>query len=211
MRKIIGLAILLVLTAGTAALGQVDLGISISDGKLRNFYLAVGDYYGVPAPQVVAVRNRYRLPDEELPVLFFLAARARVAPSVIMDLRLGGRSWLDISFQFGIDPNIFYVPVQVTRVGPPYGKAYGYYKKYQARRDWRKIALTDREVADLVNLRFMSDYHRISPESVMQRRARGEVFVSINDDFGKAKAKKGGPWDPGGNKVQKNKGKGKRK
>jgi len=211
MRKIIVLIIVFVLTAASSAAGQMDLGISVANGKLRSFYLAVGDYYHVPGFQVVAIRDRYRLSDEELPVLFFLAARARVAPSVIMDLRLGGRSWLDISFHYGLDPNIFFVFVQASRIGPPYGNAYGYYKKCRARSDWRKIVLTDREVADLVNLRFVSDYHGISPESVMERRARGEVFVSINDDFGKAKAKKGGPWDPDGNKGQKNKGNGKRK
>jgi hypothetical protein len=31
---------------------KVDLGISISDGKLRSFYLAVSDYYGVSGKAV---------------------------------------------------------------------------------------------------------------------------------------------------------------
>jgi hypothetical protein len=211
MKKLIGFISIFLLAAAWSAAGQVDLGISIADGKLRHFYLAVGDYYHVPGPQIVAIRDRYRLHDEELPVVFFLAARADVAPSVIMDIRHRGRSWLDISIHFGLDPNIFYVPIQVSRIGPPYGKAYGYYGKYRARGDWRKIVLTDREVVDLVNLRFMSDYHGISPESVMERRARGAGFVFINADFGSTKAKKGGPWDPDDNKGQKNNGKGKRK
>ncbi len=173
--------------------------------------MAVGDYYHVPEPDVMAVRDRYRLRDEELPVVYFLAARARVAPSVIMTLRLGGRSWLDIGLHYGLDPHVFFVPLRVVPTGPPYGRAYGYYKKFRARSDWHNVALTDREIGDLVNLRFMSDYHGISPDSVMERRGRGEVFVSINDDYGRAKGKKGGPWDSGAGKGPKNKGKNKNK
>ena len=211
MKKLAIMTVAAVLAGASSLAGQVDLGISVSDGKLRAFYLSVGDFYGVPGPQVVAVRDRYRLPDEELPVVFFLAAQAHVAPSVIMDLRLGGKSWLDITFHYGLDPNAFFIPVGAVRMGPPYGHAYGYYGKFQARRDWRKIALTDADVIGLVNLKFMTQYHRVPPESIMERRGRGEGLVSINDSLGRAKAKKGGPWDPANAKKPKGKGKGKRK
>jgi hypothetical protein len=170
MSRIIGLSPLVVLAGAVSAFGQVDLGVSVSDGKLQAFYLSVGDYYGVPGPQVVAIRNRYRLPDEELPVVFFLATQAHVAPSVIMGLRLGGRSWLDISFHYGLDPNAFFVPVRIAKIGPPYGHAYGYYGKYRTRRDWRKIALTDADIVGLVNLKFITRYHRMPPETIMERR-----------------------------------------
>jgi hypothetical protein len=153
---------------------------------------------------VVAVRDRCRLHDEELPVLFFLAARAHVEPSVVLNLRTRGMSWLDISFHFRLTPDIFYVPVTMERIGPPYGHAYGYFRKYRATREWRRIVLTDAEVVDLVNLRFISESHGFSPEAVMGMRAQGKAFVSINDEVGKGKAKdKGQP----GKDVSKDKGK----
>lgn len=212
MKKILILMVGLIFVAGLvpARAGQVSFGGTVSNGKLRSFYLSISDYYRVPEPELLSLRERYRLREEELPVVLFLAARARVAPAVIMGLRIRGRSWLDISFHFGFNPDIFYVPVGIARIGPPYGNAYGYFKKYRPNREWRKIVLTDREVVDLVNLRFMSDYHRIAPEAVMARRARGEVFLSINDEMGKANGRAKWRGDKGSQALKDN-GKGKRK
>jgi len=168
---------------------KVDLGISVSDGKLRSFYLAISDYYGVPGRAVVATKERYRLRDEELPVIYFLSARARIDPSVIIGLRIKGMSWLDVTFHYGLTPEIYYVPVTVKKVGPPYGKAYGHYKKYRRNKEWKKIVLSDYEVIDLVNLKFISDHYRLKPEVVMEMRSRGKNFVTINEESGKGKAK----------------------
>jgi len=171
---------------------KVDLGISVTDGKLRSFYLAISDYYRVPGGKVVATKERYRLRDEELPVIYFLAARANLDPSVIIDLRIRGMSWLDVTFHYGLTPEIYYIPVTVEKVGPSYGKAYGYYKKYRPTKEWKKIVLSDHEVIDLVNLRFISEHYRLTPEVVMEMRSQGKNFVSINEEGGKAKAKQKG-------------------
>lgn len=168
---------------------RFDLEISVADGKLRSFYLAVSDYYQIPGGDVVATKERYRLRDEELPVIYFLAARARVNPSVIIDLRIKGMSWLDVTFHYGFTPEIYYVPVTVEKVGPPYGKAYGYYKKYRSSKEWKKIVLSDYEVIDLVNLRFISEHYQLKPEVVMEMRSQGKNFVSINDENWKRKGK----------------------
>jgi hypothetical protein len=206
MKKILVLTggLLLAAAAARAGTGQVNMGVSIADGKPRSFYLSVGDYYRVPEAQVRTVKGRYRLHDEELPVVFFLAARARVEPSAILSLRAGGMSWLGISVHFRLTPDIFFVPVTMERIGPPYGHAYGYFKKYRPTREWKKIVLTDAEVVDLVNLRFISESHGISPEAVIGMRAQGKAFVSINDEIGRGRAK--GNGQPG-KAVAKDKGK----
>lgn len=189
MKKIIALfiAALFLLPAMPAAAQSVSTGISISNGELQNFYVAIGDYYRVPESQVVYTRQHYRIPDEEIPVVFFLASRAHVDPSVIIDLRLRQRmSWLNITFHYGLTPEIYYVPVK--RVGPPYGKAYGHYKKHG--KDYKKVKLVDADVVNLVNLRFMSEYHGVAAEVVMDRRGKGEKFVVINEHYYKEKGKK---------------------
>ncbi len=168
---------------------QVDLGISVADGELRSFYLAVSNHYSVPGEEVVAVKERYRFRNEELPVVYYLAARARVNPSVVIDLRMGHMSWLDISFRYGLTPEIFFVPLTVKKVGPPYGKAYGYYKKYHPAKEWKKIVLSDSEIVDLVNLRFISEYHKLSPDLVVEMRGKGMNFVNINVEIEKGKGK----------------------
>jgi len=174
--------------------GQVDLGVSISDGRLRSFYLAVGDHYRVAPRLVVDYRTRYRLADEELPVVFFLAARAQVAPQAVIALRMKKQSWFGIALHFGLSPEIFFVPVGLERIGPPYGNAYGYYRKYGRAGDWRKLSLGDREVVDLVNLRFLSEYHGLAPDAIIGLRGRGQGFVGIHDEIGRGKGK--GPKAP---------------
>lgn len=169
---------------------RVDLGISVADGKLRSFYLAISDYYRVPGREVVAAKERYRLRDEELPVVYFLAAKAHVNPSVIIDLRMQGMSWLDVTFHYSLTPEIYYVPVTIKKIGPPYGKAYGHYKKYRPKKEWTKIVLSDYEVIDLVNLRFMSEHYQLKPEVVMEMRSKGKNFVTINEESWKGKQAK---------------------
>ena len=187
MKKIaISLFLSLSLISPAAFAQNMSTGISIADGQLRNFYLSIGDFYRVPESRVVYLRNTYHIHDEELPVIFFLAERAHRDPQAIIDLRMRNRmSWLDITLHFGLTPEIYYVPL--TRVGPPYGNAYGYYKKHK--NNYRKVYLVDADVVNLVNLRFMSDYHRVPPEKIMDSRGRGEKFFTINDGFYKAKGR----------------------
>jgi hypothetical protein len=214
MKNILILLIVLIsLIMTVPASGQnVSTGISIADGELKSFYLAIGDYYRVPEPRVVHVKQHYRVRDEELPVVFYLASCARVEPEVIIDLRLRQRmSWLNITFHFGLTPEIYYVPVQ--RVGPPYGKAYGHYKKHE--HDYKRVVLADEDVVNLVNLRFISDYHRVAPEMVMDMRSQGGRFAVINEEVRKGKGEhRGDDDDKGKDKHQeeeKGKGKGKGK
>lgn len=166
----------------------VDLGVSIGDEGLRGFYFAVGDYYRVPVRDVIVVRERH-IPDEEIPVVFFIAQRAHVRPATIRDLRLRGMTWMDITLHFGLSPEIFYVPIrEVVVTGPSYGNAYGYYKK-KPRKEWRKIVLDDDAVINLVNLRFISDHYGYEPEKVIKLREGGKNFIVINKEI--AKEKKG--------------------
>jgi len=180
-----GLAFLLCGTAAPA--GQVSASVSIGGGTIDSFFVAIGDHYRV-APSVVAgYRDRYRMPDDELPVVFFLAARAQVGPQAVIDLRVGRRSWFDIAIHFGVSPDVFFVPVGIEKIGPPYGNAYGYYRNRGRGGDWRGFKPSDREVVDLVNLRFLSEVHHMAPDEIVARRGRGESFVKIHENLGKGK------------------------
>ena len=191
MKGIFACLIGLVLVQGSAVaqVRGVALGASVSDGKLQDFYLAISDYYNVPPLHVVELRERYRCPDEDLPVVYFLAARAHVAPASIISLRVQQMSWLDIAFHFRLTPDIFFIPLQTDRVGPPYGNAYGYYRKYGPSREWTKMTLADHDVAALVNLRFMSEHYGMPPGTVIAMRGRESSFVVINDEIRKATAR----------------------
>ncbi len=158
---------------------QVQFGISAGDGG-NSFYLAVGDYYRVPEREVVLVRER-SIPDDEIPVVFFIASRAHVSSQAVMDLRLGGASWMAVALHFGLGPEVFYVPVEGS-YGPPYGRAYGYYRHHR-RGQWKQIRLGDEDVVNFVNLRFMSEHYGYSPDRVIRMRSEGRNFVEINNNF----------------------------
>lgn len=191
MRKtIMILSAVFMLLAGSipaASAANVDLGVSMGSEGIRGFYLGISNYYRVPEREVVYVRER-GIHYNDLPVVFFIAARAHVAPGVIMDLRLGGMSWWDISVRYGIGPEVYYVPTTVAVKGPPYGKAYGYYKKHP-RHQWNQIVLQDADIVNMVNLRYVSEYYDYPEDRVMKMRGQGKDFVAI--DWTAAKESKG--------------------
>lgn len=166
--------------AVNANAGEVNAGISISDGGIKGFYLAIGQTYRVPEREIVVVRER-RIPDEELPVVFFIARTSGATPFAIADFRLGGRTWFEVARHFGVGADAFYVEFKEAPA-PPYGKAWGYYRKHP-RKEWHKIVLADDDVINLVNLRFMTERYRCTPDEVVKRRSGRRGFVAIHSDF----------------------------
>src|SRR3972149_6103213 len=179
---------------------DVDIGVSIGEEGLKGFYFAVGDYFKGPENEGLLLKNG-RIASEAMPVAFFIAQRAGVGYSAVIDLRLKGLSWVDISIRLGQGPDIFYVPVKGVK-GPPYGKAYGYYAKKGA----KTAPLGDDDVVNLVNLKFLSGHYSVEPEVVIELRSGGKDFVNINDDIKKRKKGKGDN-DKGNNKGEKGRGK----
>lgn len=193
MKSIISILIPILILFNTfiecGAQPQVDIGATLGPEGLRSFYFSIQEYFKVPEKEIIFVRER-KISDEELPVVFFIAQRARVLPKAVIDLRLAGRSWIDITLHFGLNPEIFYVPVKVEIKDPPYGKAYGHYKK-KPRKEWREIRLLDGDIINLVNLKFISEYHKFPPEEVIKMRSEGKNFVVVNEEIQKGKGRKG--------------------
>ena len=183
---------------------QAQTAISVG-ARIGDFHVAVSNYYHVPEREVVVIRER-RIRDEELPVVLFIAQRARVAPASIVDLRLRGMSWWDISVRYGIRPDVYYVPVAVAP-GPPYGRAYGHYKK--PRKQWDTIVLSDDDVVNLVHVRFLSDYYGVPPERVIEVRGQHRDFVAVNYEVSKGRSDRHRDNDQGENGRGNGKGKGK--
>ncbi len=194
------------LTAGRVG-AEVTAGVQIDQDGLKGFYLAIGDHFQVAAEQIAVARQK-RIADEELPVVFFLAKRAGVATDVIIKLRHSGKSWMEITTDFGLNAGIFYVPVS-GNPGPPYGKAYGHFRNRE-RNDWGNIWLSDDDVVNFVNLRFISEQYEYSPDEVIKMRQNGDDFIDINAKVKNNKAKHKGDNDKFAS-DEKNKQKGKKK
>jgi hypothetical protein len=66
--------------------------------------------YSVPVNDVAWVRQQ-GIPERDLPLVFFISARARVAPAAVVNLRLGGLAWAEIADRYELAPEAFnYVP-----------------------------------------------------------------------------------------------------
>jgi len=185
--------------------GDVSVGLSADNDGIKSFYLSIGEQYRVPEKEVIIVRER-NIPDDELPVVFFIARQATIEPSVIVKLRLEGKSWIDITAHFGLSPAIYYVAFQKDP-GPPYGKAWGYYKKHK-KDEWKTIKLADADIVNFVNIKFMSERYGYSPDEVIKMRDKSQNFVVLNTKIKKVKAeksKKHADADNSGKKGKKNK------
>ncbi len=169
----------------TAAAQAIESGAGVDRGEscLRRFFLTVGDYFRIPQREVTVIKERGFSPNE-VPVVLFLAKKAHVAPEVIMDLRLSGYTWLDITIRFGLSSEIFNVPIGVMVIDPPCRKVYGYFKK-TPQKDWKTIVLSDEDITNLVNLKFMSEPYRYPPEKIIGMWSGGKELISINEEIRK--------------------------
>lgn len=179
------------------AFAQTAFSVSAHIG---DFHVAVANYYQVPEREVIVIRER-RIPDDEIPVALFIARHAGVPWTRVVDMRLRGASWWDISVRLGVSPDVYYIPVAVAP-GPPYGRALGHYKN-KHRKQWSTIVLSDADVVNLVELRFLSEHYHVAPERIIEMRGRDRDFVAIN-----AEVRGGGKGrdDQGGNSQGKGKG-----
>ena len=163
---------------------------------VADLHRAVRESLGLPEPLVVQVLER-GLPDVELPVIGTIAVRASVPVAQVVDLRLGGMSYFDLTLHYGLSPEIYYVPFDADP-GPPYGNAWGYWKK-TPRAQWRTHRLADAEIVDYANLKLVVDHYHVAPVEVVKWKKGGKGYASIHTEAVKvkggkpAKADKGGP------------------
>jgi len=156
---------------------QVTVQAESGPQEPASFRMEAALHFGVPTAEVQVVRD---VDDDEVPVVLFIASRARVAPAVIVDLRRKGKSWFAISRMYGLGAEVFYVPADDAVVrNTPYGRAYGYYNK-KPRHQWGTIVLDDADVVNLVNLRFFVERHGMTVGEVVALRGAGRKFAVIH-------------------------------
>lgn len=172
-------------TAGSTR-ADVNLGVSIGDGGVKGFYLEVGEFFKAPQTDVQFVREA-RYSDDELTVILYISQRTGIRPEAIIQLRRLKKTWCEIAVHYGMSPAMFYVPLSYDP-GPPYGKAYGHFKK-RGKSEWKKIVLDDEDVINLVNLRFVSGYYKVPAEDVVKARCSGKSFSAIGKEIKSAPPK----------------------
>jgi hypothetical protein len=167
------------LMASPASRAGVDIsfGMNAPVGNDGNLFFSISSRYFDRQPQVVEDWGRRFANPDDLAVFLHVCSQSRMAPQLVYSYRQQGLSWYDVGVRAGLPVSVWYVPVAVDP-GPPYGKAYGYWKKHQ-RNPHYNVRLTDRQARDLVAMRMAHEYYGVSPEVAMNWRRDGRNVQEI--------------------------------
>ncbi len=150
---------------------DVDLGASFPVGDNGRLFFNISSRYFDFQPAVVEHWGvRYTNPDD-LAVSLFIAKQSGRSPDVIFALRRQGLSWWDVSLRTGVPVDAWFVPVPHDP-GPPYGKAYGHWRKHRDNPHYM-VVLGDGDVRNLVAARMAHEYYGVPMEDAMRWRASG--------------------------------------
>ena len=163
---------------------DVDFGANVRVNDNTDLFFNISSQYFDRDRRVVQDwAPRYPNPDD-LSVSLFLCQQSRRSPDFIFSLRRQGVSWFDIGVRVGVPVDAWFVPVEVDP-GPPYGHAYGYWKKHR-RNPRTRVVLTDMDARNLVAVRMVHEYYRVPVATAMQWRADGrDVRVLMADQYKK--------------------------
>lgn len=152
---------------------DLDFEVSISDGKIRSFYFALGDFFRIPEERIIVLKKRYPIiVEEELPLILIIVREAGVDPDVIIELRRKGYSWYDIMIKFRVYPEVVFKRYIIY--GPPYGKAWGYHKKK------KKLIFVDDDIIALANIKFLAEYYQEDPQIVIKYKEKYPRFLDVH-------------------------------
>lgn len=158
---------------------DVDIGVSISNGKLEHFYFSLSDYYKLPEERIIILKKRYPfIWEDELPIIFLIVREAGISPDVVIELRKKGYSWYDILIRFRLSPEVVFKRYIVY--GPPFGKAWGYHKK-------RKYIWRDDDIIISSNVKFLSEYYQEPPEIIFKYKEKYPKFTDVHYEIHKKK------------------------
>jgi hypothetical protein len=148
------------------------------DSQVDEYQMAVSDFYEVALENVIQAMDD-GIPEEELPVLFFITTQAEVTSISVINSRLEGESWTDIAAAHDLTAADFYVPVSGERHGARYSKILAKYAN-RPRSEFDQVSLTDSDIIALVNLRFLYKHYNYSQHLIMTWSGEGKSFVDIN-------------------------------
>ncbi|MCE1246459.1 MAG: hypothetical protein LWY06_07435 [Firmicutes bacterium] len=137
----------------------------------------MSSYYKIEDIKVVSVGQDMHHPDD-VAVCLYLANATGVNVFKIRDMRIKAQSWMVIMETIKFNPTNLFTDVKTFTVPSEYTHAYREFQKWRANGSY-KVTLYDKEVRNLVMLKFMADRFRFSPISIMQKRTDGETFTDM--------------------------------
>jgi len=156
---------------------DIDFGANVNVNDHTNLFFSISSrYYDRDRATVSTFGARFGDPDD-LSVALFVNRSCGRSLDEIWVLRRQGLSWWDISVRYRIPVDVWFVPV-ARDPGPPYGKAYGHWKKHK-RDKHAVVVLGDPDIRNLVAVRMIHDYYGVPVETAMAWRASGRKVHTV--------------------------------
>jgi len=182
--RAITLSLVLALASPALAGIDVDLGAVIHVGDDADLYFGISSRYFDREPAVVRHwADRYHNPDD-LAVALFIARRSSCSLDAVFNRRSSGSNWWQVGLHCGVPADVWFVPVR-RDPGPPYGRAYGYWRKHRHEHD-RAYRLSDADARNLVAVRMIHEYYGVPVEVAMDWRSSGsDLRTLVNREYRK--------------------------
>lgn len=173
------LATILAISSVTTAYAGLDVsfGTTVQVGDDAEVYLAVSSRYFDQNDRNIRKWNGQCKNSDDLAVALFLSRHGHQSPDYVFRMRSQGLSWWEIGLQLGVPTETWFVPVK-RDPGPPYGNAYGHWKKH-GRKSPGKMNLSDSDTRNLVAVRMLHEYYGVSVEVAMDWRSSGRNLKDI--------------------------------
>jgi hypothetical protein len=180
VKQIFAFALISLVLAGGIARAGVDVafGADVKVGDDASLFLSISSRYFDRDQRVIDDWGRRYFPDpDDLAVALFLSRHCDKGPEYAFDLRKQGLGWFEISNRCQVPLDVYLLPVD-RDPGPPYGKAYGHWKKYRHDRKY-VVVLDDNDIRNLVAVRMAHEYYGVPVDVAMQWRSSGRDIRSL--------------------------------
>lgn len=206
--KFLGVLIAVACTLASATPASAGFDFLFSASHVSNdnelFLNLTVSNYGYPRTVVEPLLPRIAYVEADLPVILFLAQRSGRPPVFFVDLRAGGASWSVIFGKVGIPMDVLFVGID-RDPGPPYGKAWGHWKK-----DGRRVVLSDADVQGLARVQVGGRVSGLATYELARGGSSSAVATRVADKKGRphesGKVAKGSKVEKGGKGSGKDKG-----
>ncbi len=165
----------------------------MTDDTQAALYLTL-ETWRIPVADANRLAVEPRLTPEDFRVAVFLASQAGVAPAEIWTARSSGRKWADVAAKYDV-PLDQIMPTVARDYGPPYGKAYGFWRNHPKGRGDRSFLVDDVEYIALVDLQTLLKASGKPADEVISALVAGETFTRWSSSL--YRQKHGRPDAPG--------------
>lgn len=134
-------------------------------------------YYNTTEIKVVSVGQDMHYTDD-VSVCFYLSNATGTDVFKIRDMRVKAHSWMTIMKALKFQPSRLFTPVGGYTVPKAYSHAYREYYNWNSNRDYQ-MKIYDKEVRNLVQLKFMVKRFGSSPMEIMNQITKGGNFTGM--------------------------------